>query len=356
MSRPIQALIDLNALKSNLQVVRRHAPGSSVYAIIKANAYGHGMLRAAQALNDADGFALLELDDAVRLREAGFRQRILLLEGFFDPLELPTIAESGLALVIHAIEQVEMLEATWLPVRLDVSVKINTGMNRLGFAPEMVAQVITRLKACPIVGNIMLMTHFATADESAGIARQLAQFDALSKDLNLPVSLANSAAILRFPESHRDWVRPGIMLYGSSPFPGISAEELTLQPAMTLSTEIIGIQHLKAGDEVGYGAAYRADRETRIAVVACGYADGYPRHAPSGTPILVCGKLTKTVGRVSMDMLCADVTTIPEALVGSPVTLWGRGLPADEIAKAAETVSYELFCAVTSRVPMVEES
>ncbi len=354
MTRPLQARIDLSALQHNLGVARGHAPQSRTIAVIKANGYGHGMLRVAHALDAAEGFAVLNLEDAVLLREAGFNQTILLLEGFFSADELPTLAEYCLASVIHCPEQIEMLEMAGLPVKLDVFLKLNSGMNRLGFRPEAFGAELQRLQASRAVGRITLMTHFACADEAQGIATQLACFDGLAAGLDAPRSLANSAAILRYPAAHGDWVRPGIMLYGSSPFADTNAESLDLKPVMTLTSAIIGVQELRAGNAVGYGATYRAEQSTRVGIVACGYADGYPRHAPTGTPILVNGRRCRTLGRVSMDMLCVDLTGVSDAGIGSPVTLWGKGLPVEEVASAAGTISYELLCALAPRVPIVE--
>ena len=351
MSRPIRARINLSALENNLRVVRNHT-SSRVMAVIKANAYGHGILRIAVALNNADGFALLDIRDAIQLREAGFRQIILLLEGFFSQEELPLIAEYELTCVIHSPQQLAWLEAYPRRNGLAVWLKINTGMNRLGFLPQEVPAVMEKLKSHRAVRDITLMTHFAHADEAAGIAGQLDQFNQLAAPYRVPRSLANSAAILRYPEAHADWVRPGIMLYGSSPFAEISAQQLGLQPVMTLSSKIISVQTLNAGDTVGYGAMFRADTAMRIGTVACGYADGYPRHATSGTPILVDGRRTQILGRVSMDMLSVDLSDLPDAQVGSRVTLWGEGMPVDEVARACGTISYELLCALAPRVPV----
>jgi alanine racemase len=354
MSRPIQALIDLSALEHNLSIVRRHAPNSRVMAVIKADAYGHGLLRAAEALARADGFAMLELDAAVRLREAGYRQKILLLEGFFDVSELGWIEQYQLSTVIHHREQLAMLSASISRGRLDVFLKLNTGMNRLGFTLGEFPAALETLKANSAVGQITAMTHFARADESGeGIATQLQRFNAIAEGRHLPCSMANSAAVLRFPETHADWVRPGIMLYGASPFADIAADELDLRPAMTVSSKIIAVQTLQPRDGVGYGHTFCTDRPMRVGIVAGGYADGYPRHAPTGTPILVNGRRTRIVGRVSMDMLHVDLSEIESAGVGTPVTLWGKGMPVEEVAKSAGTVGYELLCALAPRMPIV---
>ncbi|MBI4987557.1 MAG: alanine racemase [Rhodocyclales bacterium] len=356
MTRPIRATIDLSALRGNCAVARQCAGAARLWAVLKANAYGHGLMRAAEALDDiADGYALLDLDDAVALREAGFRQPILLLEGFFEADELPLFTEYSLTPVVHTLDQVDMLASTVLPARLPVYLKLNTGMNRLGLSAEEFHPVLTALETAPSVAAVTLMTHFADADLARGIAWQLVRFDEFAQGCDHPVSLANSAALLRFPEARRGWARPGIMLYGASPFPqDESAEALGLRPVMTLSSQIIAVQELKAGERVGYGGIFTAERPMRIGIVACGYADGYPRHAPSGTPILVEGRRTRTVGRVSMDMIMVDLEGLTEAGIGSPVVLWGEGLPVDDVATAAGTVSYELLCALTARVPVTE--
>jgi alanine racemase len=358
MPRPIRATIRLSALRHNLALARRHAPRSRIWAVVKANAYGHGLVRAARALADADGYALLDLNEAVLLREAGITKPILLLEGVFQPADLAFVDRYALTLGVHDLEQILMLERARLSSQVAVLLKLNTGLNRLGFAGPGVRGVYSRLQASGKVATISLMTHFADADGPAGIAAQLARFTEWTAGLQGEVTLANSAALLRFPEAHADWVRPGIMLYGCSPFADVSAERLGLQPAMTLASEIIAVQDLKPGDRVGYGGTFEARHPMRIGIVACGYADGYPRHAPGlpdrSTPIAVAGKRALTVGRVSMDMLCADLSAIPEARVGSPATLWGEGLPADEVAASAGTLSYELLCALAARVPQLE--
>jgi alanine racemase len=350
MSRPINASIDLSALHHNLQVARR-ATSARIMAVIKADAYGHGLVRCAEALNSADGFALLDLRDGLRLREAGFRQPILLLEGAFSADELPRIAGHGIACVIHSPQQLAMLDGgARIGNKLSVWLKVNTGMNRLGFMPQDVPAAMEKLRAHPAVREVTLMTHFSHADEATGVEAQLQMFNQLAAPHRAARSLANSAALLRYPQAHGDWVRPGIMLYGASPFEEASAAELGLKPVMTLRTHIISVRELRAGECVGYGGTFCADRAVRMGVAACGYADGYPRHASTGTPVLVDGKRTRTLGRVSMDMLCVDLSALPDAGVGSAVTLWGEGLPVEEVARAARTISYELLCAVTARV------
>ena len=358
MSRPMTATMDLSALRHNLGVVRHHAPHSRVLAVVKADAYGHGVVRVACTLADADvdGVALLELDAAVALREAGFKQRIVLLEGFFDEAELAVLAEHRIDTVIHSAEQIAMLQHARSGVKLKLLIKLNTGMNRLGFGEAEFAGALAALRATAAAGELTLMTHFANADDARGVAWQMASFERMVKGIvsasgvTLPRSLANSAAILRYPETHADWVRPGIMLYGATPFNDVSAAQLGLRPVMTLTSQIIAVQPLKVGDTVGYGSLYKAQRDTRIGVVACGYADGYPRHAPSGTPVRVGNAMTTTVGRVSMDMLCVDLSTLPDAQVGTGVTLWGAGNPVDDVATASGTVGYELLCALAPRV------
>ena len=352
MSRPIQARIDLSALERNLHAARR-LTSARIMAAIKANAYGHGTLRTAEALQAADGFALLDIGDAVRLREAGFRQTILLLEGVFKAEDMALLAEYDLATVLHSPHQLAMLDAYPRRGSLSLWLKINSGMNRLGFAPQEAPAVMAQLKAHAAVRDVTLMTHFANADEAAGVAMQLERFNTFAASYNMPRSLANSAALLRYPATHGDWVRPGIMLYGASPFAETSAADLGLRPVMTLSSEIISVREIQSGEQVGYGGLFRAERRMRIGVVACGYADGYPRHATTGTPVLVNGQLTRTLGRVSMDMLSVDLSALPDADIGSRVILWGEGMPVEEVAKAAGTISYELLCALAARVTVV---
>ena len=323
-------------------------------AVVKANGYGHGLRRVARALWNADGFAVLSLEEAISLRDLGWDKPILLLEGMFDVTELAECMAQHVTLIVHHAEQIAMLEHGQHASPLPVFLKLNSGMNRLGFKPQDFHAALARLTACVNVSEITLMSHFATADEAAGVSGQLEIIQAAFANLDHPVSLANSAALLRYRATRRDWVRPGIMLYGASPFVEEDAHALDLQPAMTLSSRIIAVQTLVPGEAVGYGASFIADRPMRVGVVACGYADGYPRHAGTATPMLVNGQRTHTLGRVSMDMLCANLTGIPSAGVGAPVVLWGAGLAVEEVATAAGTISYELLCAVAQRVPMSE--
>lgn len=361
MYRPIRALIDCTALQHNLSVVRSHARQARIMAVVKADAYGHGLLRTTQALNTADGFAVLELEAAIQLREAGFNQPVLLLEGFFSAEELEAIDHYQLSTVIHSHEQLSLLLAHRKTGKPDIYLKINTGMNRLGFRPEEESYVFNRIRQWRSDTSITLMTHFSCADdalEADQVNQQLDQFAALHdvKENNLPQTLANSAAILRYPGTHADWVRPGIVLYGASPLPDKTGIELGLRPVMTLTSQIIAVQQLDPSDRVGYGGQFIANQPMRIGVVAAGYADGYPRHAPTGTPVLVNGQRTRLVGRISMDMLTVDLNGISEAGVGSPVTLWGEGLPVEEVAKSAQTISYELLTALSPRVPSISIS
>jgi alanine racemase len=352
--RPIQATISTAALAHNYAVARRAATGAKVLAVVKANGYGHGVTRVAKALRDADGFGTVELDSALAIRDQGFAGPVVLLEGFFEPAELDAIGGASLATVVHHEDQLRMLEE-WRGARpLDVFFKINTGMNRLGFASSQVRPMLERLRSSGATRSITLMSHFATADGPPGIEEAMARFDEATRGIDLPRSLANSAAIFAHPRSHADVARLGICLYGATPFADRTAESLGLRPAMTLRSRIIAIQDLVPGATVGYGASFRAEKAMRVGVVACGYADGYPRHAPSGTPLRVADVLARTAGRVSMDMITVDIAGIPGARVGTPVTLWGDGLPIDEVANAAGTVGYELMCAVMPRVPMVE--
>ena len=355
MSRPLLARLDAAALAHNLAVARQAAPGAKILAVIKANGYGHGLLRVARALRAADGFAVLSIDEAAQLRGEGYTHPIALLEGFFHPDELPDIARLRLRPVIHRQDQAEILARARLEHKVDVFLKVDTGMHRLGLSPKRLADVLAVLRAAPQVGSLTLMTHFARADEDpASVAAQFALFREATAGLDLPVSLANSAALLRHPETHGDWVRPGIMLYGASPFAAQTGADLGLLPAMTLESRLIATRFVRKGEGVGYGAAYVAERDMQVGVVACGYADGYPRHAGTGTPLVVAGRETRTLGRVSMDMLFADLSGVPGAHVGSPVTLWGADLPAERVAAAAGTITYELFTALAPRVPVEE--
>ena len=358
MPRPIEALIHTAALAHNLTRARAAAPDAKVWAVVKANAYGHGIERAYDGLRSADGFALLDLSEAERIRALGWRGPVLLLEGAFELRDLELCSRLDLWHVVHCNEQIDWLAThkTHTPHR--VFLKLNSGMNRLGFKPEAYRSAWTRLNALPQVGEISLMTHFSDADGPRGIAQQTAAFETATRDLPGERSLANSAAALRHPAVAADWVRAGIMSYGCAPdFPEHDIGHWDLQPTMTLRSKLIATQRLSAGDHVGYGSAFTASEPMTIGIAAVGYADGYPRHCATGTPVLVNGVRTHTVGRISMDMIAVDLGPTPEAGVGSEVTLWGQGprgsrLPIDEVARAAGTIGYELMCALALRVPV----
>lgn len=352
--RPIQARISIGAMAHNLRVARRHAGAARVFAVVKANAYGHGLSRAVRAFAAADGLAVLTVEEAANLRLMGVEQPILLLEGIFCADDIALCAELKLWPVLHHSQQLDWWAQHPPAQVLPVFLKFDSGMHRLGFPLRDMDAVIARARSLPQIGEMTLMTHFAQADEPAGVAWQLEPFLRAATPYALPWSSANSAALLRHAQTLGNWVRPGIMLYGASPFSDQPAAALDLKPAMTLSSALISVQTVQAGEGVGYGQLFHASETLRVGVVACGYADGYPRHAPTGTPVLVCGQRTRMLGRVSMDMLCVDLSELPDATPGSPVTLWGEGLPVDEVAAAADTSSYELLCALASRVPVIE--
>lgn len=361
MPRPILATIHPDALRHNLARMRQAAQDARVWAVVKANAYGHGIERTYEALRGADGFALLDLQEAERVRALGWRGPILLLEGAFEPRDLELCSRLGLWHAVHCEEQIAWLAAHKTQEGHRVFLKLNSGMNRLGFTPQGYRTAWMRLNALPQVDEISHMTHFSDADGARGIAHQLAVFEEVTRDLPGERSLSNSAASLRHAVDARvrgDWIRPGIAVYGSAPdFPEHAAADWDLRPTMTLSTRVIGVQQLQRGDTVGYGSSFTADGPLRIGVVACGYADGYPRHCTTGTPVLVDGVRTRLVGRVSMDMIAVDLTPVPQAGFGSEVTMWGRAvngtvLPIDEVAASAGTLSYELMCALAARVPV----
>ncbi len=364
MSRPIQATVHTEALRANLARLRAAAGDARVWGVVKADAYGHGIERVYEAFRGADGFALLDLTEAERVRALGWRGPVLLLEGVFDTRDLELCSRLSLWHTVHCEEQIDMLAVhkTHAPHR--VFLKMNSGMNRLGFTPQAFRGAWTRLNALPQVDEISLMTHFSDADGARGIAHQVRAFADATRDLPGERSLGNSAAALRLaddPVVRADWIRPGIALYGGAPdFPAHDIAHWGLAPTMTLSSRLIGVQQLVAGDTVGYGSTFTAPAAMRIGLVACGYADGYPRHAPTGTPVLVDGRRTRTIGRVSMDMIAVDLTDLPAAGFGTEVTLWGRSsrgavLPVDEVAHAAGTVAYELLCALAPRVPVVTD-
>ncbi|WP_413453993.1 catabolic alanine racemase DadX [Erwinia persicina] len=353
MARPIVATINRAALRQNLSVARQAAGRSRLWSVVKANAYGHGIDRVWQSLAETDGFALLNLEEAILLREGGWKKPILLLEGFFHPEDLTIIDRYRLTTSVHSNWQIQALAKASLSAPVDIYLKMNSGMNRLGFQPGQVHNAWQKLHSLDNVGEMTLMAHFAEAETAEGIAEPVRRINEASEGLNCPRSLANSAATLWHPHTHHDWVRPGIILYGASPsgqWQDIASSGL--QPVMTLTSEIIGIQQLTAGSGVGYGSRYRATAEQRIGVVACGYADGYPRHAPTGTPVWVDGVRTQVVGAISMDMITVDLSPCPQAGIGSQVELWGHNVKIDEVAAASGTVGYELMCALAPRVPV----
>lgn len=351
-----QAVIDRGALRHNLARVRDAAPGSRVLAVIKANGYGHGAVRAAQALADADGFAVACIAEAQELRAAGVSQPLVLLEGVFSDKDLRWASLNRCQCVVHCAEQVELLERTTVEWPVWVWLKIDTGMHRLGIVPRQTQPLAARLQACPAVAGVRLMSHLACADDrtSGATSDQLQRFDQCTAELSAEHSLANSAAVLAWPAAHRQWVRPGIMLYGSSPFPEDDGPQWDLRPAMTLQTRLISVQQRRRGERIGYGATYQCPEDMLVGVAAIGYGDGYPRHAPTGTPVLVNGQRVELLGRVSMDMICVDLRRQPQARIGDPVVVWGEGLPVDEVARHAGTISYELLCRVSQRVAMLE--
>ncbi len=354
MARPTHALIDIAALQNNLQRVKSCAPTQRVMAVIKANAYNHGAIKVANALeSNVDAFAVCCLEEALELREAGIKKPIVLLEGAFHPDELPVIAHQDLQIVIAMPKQLEQLVKAKLEKPLHVWLKVDTGMHRLGFSPNDIEQVYTFLKQNQYVEKINLMSHLACADDRHDkmTEQQTEIFNQLVQSLNIEESsLANSAGILGWPQTHADWVRPGIMLYGASPFVNRVAIDDRLQPVMQLQSALIGVKRLRKGETIGYGATWHCPQNMPVGVVAIGYADGYPRKAPSGTPVLVNGRRVPLVGRVSMDMITVDLRTQPNARIGDPVVLWGNNLPVEEIASLADTIAYELLCHVGSRV------
>ncbi|MFO7592727.1 MAG: alanine racemase [Pseudomonadota bacterium] len=355
--RPTQVLIDLHALRHNLQQVRRAAPGRRVMAAIKANGYGHGLERVARTLGDSDSFGVASIEEALQLRQAGITAPITLLEGFFHPDELPLIEQHGFELVLHHSQQIEQLLAAPVTRPLRAWLKVDSGMHRLGLPPEQATTFWRRLVDHPKVQAVGQMTHLATADEPDHPAtlRQLRVFAEATVDLSGEKSIANSAGILGWPDSHGDVVRPGIMLYGVSPFIGGRAVEHSLRPVMTFRSQLIAVNRVKKGETIGYGGSWRCPEDMPVGVVAAGYGDGYPRHAKNGTPVLVNGKRVPMTGRVSMDMLSVDLRSQPDAGIGDPVVLWGRGLPTEEVAEFAGTIAYELFCSITQRVPFQVE-
>jgi alanine racemase len=358
MPRPIEALIHLDAIEHNLAAARTRAGGRRVWAVVKANAYGHGLERVLRAFDAADGLALLDLAEAERARAAGWRKPILLLEGVFQPTDLIEVERLQATVTVHAQEQLEWLALARPATPISVYLKANTGMNRLGFAGPAGWHALQALQAMPQVQVAAVAMHFANADAPAayaGAARAEQQWQMFMRTFagwSGARSGSNSAALFLRRDVEDHWVRPGIALYGGTPVSGTPAADFGLRAAMTLRSRLIAVQSLAAGEGVGYGSRWVAPRPTRIGIVACGYADGYPRHAPDGTPVHVGDRRVPLAGRVSMDMLTVDLTDAPHAAVGTPVELWGAQLPIDTVAEASGTVGYELMCALAPRVPV----
>ncbi len=357
----IRAVVDTAALRHNLGTIRALAPGSKVMAVVKANAYGHGVIGAALALADADSFAVARIDEGIALRGAGVRSPIVLLEGVFDAEQLAEAARQRFELVVHDVSQIRLLEAHRDARRFVVWIKLDTGMNRLGFRPEAFADALARLRALAVPAlELRAMTHLARADELAEgmTGEQVRTFEAAlaqagqSGPGRLATSIGNSAGILGWPRAHGDWVRPGLALYGVSPFAANSAADHGLKPAMTLETTVLAVRVVKRGESVGYGATWRAQRDSTVAILAAGYGDGVPRCIENGTSVLIDGTRHQLVGRVSMDMIAADVTDTPRIVPGQRAVIWGEGMPVEELARMAGTIPYELLCGVSQRVPL----
>ena len=351
-----RAVIDLSACRHNLSVAKQFAPDSKCIAIIKANAYGHGMVNIAKALNEADAFGVARIGEAIQLRQAGITSPILLLEGFFSEEELNLVREHKLDTVIHSESQLQLLESSDTNA-ITAVVKVDSGMHRLGFAPEEIKTVSQQLeKNSNIKQPLKFMTHFSSADDKHD-EKTLKQIDVFFQSIEginyNEISIANSAGILGWPQSHATWNRPGIMLYGVSPFVNGKAEDHSLKPVMTLSSQIISIKSVNKGEAIGYGGTYICEKDMTVGIVAVGYGDGYPRHAKTGTPVLVNGKRCSLLGRVSMDMICVDLSEQPNSAVNDPIVLWGDGLPIEEVAASSETIGYELLCGVTKRVEFI---
>lgn len=348
-----QAYIDCHAFEHNLQQVKALAPKANIMAMVKSNAYGHGVDYAVDYLSDANAFGLARLHEAQRLRQLGVKKDLILVEGFLEPEELQAVEQDDLQIVIHQLWQLEALQQQPLKKNIRVWLKIDTGMHRLGVAANQVNDILDALKNCPWVDkDIGLMTHFASADEveSPQTTAQIKNFQEITQGIEGETSLANSAGILAWPDSHGSWVRPGLMLYGASPFANQTAKDHHLLPVMTLTSRLIAINPVAKGEFIGYGATWQAPETMPIGVVAIGYGDGYPRQAKNGTPVLINNTVCSMVGRVSMDMITVDLRGYPEAKVGDKVTLWGHNLPVETIAQWADTVPYTLLTGVTSRV------
>ncbi len=352
-NRPIQAIIKRDAVRHNISLIKKLSGGVNVFGVVKADGYGHGLSRIYSGLSDLDGLAVIEMEAAAYLRSQDAKRPILLLEGVFSAKEMRDATRLDLDLVVHSYRQIELLQQCDQDQMVNVFLKVNTGMNRLGIALKDVKECFLALENCAAVNKITAMTHYADADGERGVDWQDAKFSNAVGYLGVPMSKSNSAALIRFGSDDEEWVRPGIMLYGVSPIEGVSAHSLGLRPVMTLKSEIIGIQELNAGDRVGYGGTYTAQNDLRIGIIAGGYGDGYPRTMKNGSPVLVDGTRVPMVGRVSMDSIAVDITNLPAADVSSSVVLWGEGLPVEEVAQHAGTIGYELLTRVTRRVPFV---
>ncbi len=361
MIRLLRALIDSAALRHNLGTIRAYAPGAKIMAVVKANAYGHGLVSTALALADADSFAVARLEEGIALRSAGVRAPIVLLEGIFNAEQLAEAAHRGFELVVHDPLQLKLLEAHRGAERFVVWIKMDTGMNRLGFRPEAFGPALARMRALTVPAlELRAMTHLARADERSEpmTGAQIEKFEGtlakagLTGAQRLATSIGNSAGTLGWPRAHGDWVRPGLALYGVSPFAGETAAKHGLKPAMTLETTVLTVREVKRGETVGYAGAWRAERDSAIAILAAGYGDGLPRHLANGTPVLIAGARHPLVGRVSMDMIAVDVTGVPNVVTGSRAIIWGEGLPVEEVAAHADTIPYELLCGMSQRVPL----
>jgi len=359
MGRAATATMNFDAIRHNYRLAKKASGNKKAVAIIKANAYGHNAVMAAKALRqDADAFGVACIEEALELREAGIQHPILLLEGFFTEDELPVIAEQDLWTAVHSLDQIKMIARTQLSRPISVWLKMDSGMHRLGVSPDLYEEAYGQLTQLPQVENIVLMTHFACADEldRHETKVQVGLFDYVTRNITAPASLANSAGTLGHPDAHRDWQRPGIMLYGATPFEHAHEWGDQLRAVMTLSSEVIAVHHLNKGDAIGYGGSFVCDKNMKVGTVAMGYADGYPRHAKTGTPVLVNGQRTRILGRVSMDMLCVDLTEIVDGQVGSHVELWGENLLASEVAPWCDTIPYTLFTGITKRVHKAYEN
>jgi alanine racemase len=352
----IRAVVDADVLRHNLRRVRKLAPESRIMAVIKANAYGHGLVPTAKAFAEADGFAVARLEEGLELRAAGLTNRILLLEGIVTQEQLQIAARERFELMVHSGEQLELLDAldTAGPA-VPVWLKVDSGMNRLGFRLDEFAEAYARVRRNPRVQEApTLATHLSSADDRDNpvTKRQLDAFAQATAGLPGARSIANSAGVLAWPTSRADWVRPGLMLYGVSPFPNGTGTEFGLRPAMTLRTGVIAVKTVRTGESVGYGGTWTARRDTRMAVVAAGYGDGYPRSMSSGAPVSINGRRAPMIGCVSMDMITVDVTDLPPVAVGDPVVLWGSEVPVEELATQAGTIAWDLLCGVSQRVAL----